>query len=101
MSLRKRYWLKNSIRTKPISAIYVDGDSKQYMVKRFLVETSTADKEFGFISETIGSRLVVATTSETPEVELEVVKGKDKEKSQRNYKPGRCYRCKRMESAWQ
>src|SRR5688572_23376319 len=66
---------------KPVSAVYVDGESKQYMVKRFLVETSTVDKEFGFISETIGSRLVAATTSETPEVELEVVKGKDKGKS--------------------
>jgi topoisomerase IV subunit A len=65
---------------KPVSAVYVDGESKQYMVKRFMVETSTVDKEFGFISETIGSRLVAATTSETPEVELEVVKGKDKEK---------------------
>ena len=49
---------------KPVSAVYVDGESKQYMVKRFLVETSTVDKEFGFISETIGSRLVAATTSE-------------------------------------
>jgi topoisomerase-4 subunit A len=66
---------------KPVSAVYVDGDSKQYMVKRFLIETSTVDKEFGFISETIGSRLVAATTSDTPEVEIEVVKGKDKEKS--------------------
>ncbi|WP_276373880.1 DNA gyrase/topoisomerase IV subunit A [Chryseolinea sp. H1M3-3] len=66
---------------KPVSAIYVDGESKQYMVKRFLIETITQDKEFGFISETIGSRLVLATTSETPEVELEVVKGKDKGKS--------------------
>ena len=66
---------------KPVSAVYVDGDSKQYMVKRFIIETSTLDKEFGFISETIGSRLVAATTSETPEVELEVVKGKDKEKN--------------------
>jgi topoisomerase-4 subunit A len=66
---------------KPVSAVYVDGDSKQYMVKRFMIETSTIDKEFGFISETIGSRLVAATTSETPEVEVEVVKGKDKEKS--------------------
>ena len=65
---------------KPISAIYVDGESKQYMVKRFMIETSTADKEFGFISESIGSRLVLVTTSETPEVEMEVVKGKDKEK---------------------
>ncbi len=66
---------------KPVSAIYVDGESKQYMVKRFLIETSTQDKEFGFISETIGSRLVLATTSDTPEVALEVVKGKDKEKN--------------------
>jgi topoisomerase IV subunit A len=66
---------------KIVSAVYVDGESKQYMVKRFLIETSTADKEFGFISEGIGSRLVAVTTSETPEVEVEEVKGKDKGKS--------------------
>lgn len=65
---------------KPVSAVYVDGESKQYMVKRFMIETSTADKEFGFISEGIGSRLVVVTTSETPEIELEVIKAKDKPK---------------------
>jgi topoisomerase IV subunit A len=65
---------------RAISAVYVDGDSKQYMVKRFIIETSTADKEFVFISETIGSRLVAVTTSETPEVEIEVSKGKDKPK---------------------
>jgi topoisomerase IV subunit A len=66
---------------KVISAVYVDGDTKQYMVKRFLIETITADKEFGFISEGIGSRLLVVTTSETPEIEMEEVKGKDKGKS--------------------
>jgi topoisomerase IV subunit A len=66
---------------KPISAIYIDGESKQYMVKRFLIETSTADKEFGFISEAIGSRLVLVTTADTPEVDLELIKGKGKEKS--------------------
>lgn len=65
---------------KPISAVYIDGESKQYMVKRFLIETSTPDKEFGFISESIGSRLVVITTSETPEVEMDLVKGASKEK---------------------
>lgn len=63
---------------KVVSAVYVDGQSKQYMVKRFMIETSTLDKEFGFISETIGSRLVVVSTAESPEVEVEVVKGKDK-----------------------
>jgi topoisomerase-4 subunit A len=66
---------------KPVSAIYVDGDSKQYFVKRFMIETSTPDKDFPFISEAIGSRLVVVTTSETPEVELELIKGKDKKKA--------------------
>src|SRR5690606_18122536 len=58
----------------------VDGESKQFMVKRFMIETNTPDKEFGFISEGIGSRLVVATTSETPEVEVELIKNKDKGK---------------------
>jgi topoisomerase-4 subunit A len=65
---------------KAISAVYVDGESKQYMVKRFMIETSTADKEFGFISEGIGSRLVVVSTQESPEVEIEVQKAKDKPK---------------------
>jgi topoisomerase-4 subunit A len=65
---------------RPVSAVYVDGESKQYMVKRFMIETSTLDKEFGFISEGIGSRLIVVTTSETPEIEMEVQKAKDKPK---------------------
>jgi len=64
---------------KLVSAVYIDGESKQYMVKRFLIETSTLDKEFGFISEGIGSRLVLVTTSETPEIEVEVNR-KDKGK---------------------
>lgn len=65
---------------KIISAVYWDGESKQHFVKRFQIETNTLDKEFNFISESIGSRLEFATTSETPEVELEVVKGKGKDK---------------------
>ena len=65
---------------KVVSAIYVDGESKQYMVKRFMIETSTMDKEFGFISEGIGSRLAVISTAESPEVEIEVQKAKDKPK---------------------
>jgi topoisomerase-4 subunit A len=63
---------------KPIGAVYVDGETKQYMVKRFLIETSTSDKEFVFISEAVGSRLVAVTTAESPELEIELIKGKDK-----------------------
>ena len=65
---------------KAISAVYVDGDSKQYFVKRFQIETNTLDKEFGFISEGIGSRLEYVTTSDTPEIEVELIKGKGKDK---------------------
>lgn len=65
---------------KAISAVYIDGESKQYFVKRFKIETNTNDKEFGFISEAIGSRLEYVTTSDTPEVEVEVVRGKSKDK---------------------
>ena len=65
---------------KAISAVYWDGESKQHFVKRFLIETNSLDKEFGFISESIGSRLEYVTTSDEPEVELEVVKGKGKDK---------------------
>lgn len=65
---------------KVISAVYVDGESKQHFVKRFQIETNTPDKEFGFISEAIGSRLEWVTTSDTPEIEIDLVKGKGKEK---------------------
>jgi len=65
---------------KAISAIYVDGESKQHFVKRFLVETQTVDKEFVFISEAIGSRLELATGKPNMEVEIELSKGKSKEK---------------------
>ncbi|MBS1489262.1 MAG: DNA gyrase/topoisomerase IV subunit A [Bacteroidetes bacterium] len=65
---------------KIISAVYFDGESKQYFVKRFLIETTTPDKDFNFISEGIGSRLEFAATSDNPEIEIEVVKGKGKDK---------------------
>jgi topoisomerase-4 subunit A len=54
--------------------------SKQHLVKRFKIETTTPDKDFNFISEGIGSRLEYATTAESPEIEMDVVKGKSKEK---------------------
>ena len=65
---------------KVISAIYWDGESKQHFVKRFLLETTTLDKDFNFISESIGSRLEYVSTVEEPEVVVEILKGKGKEK---------------------
>ncbi len=65
---------------KVISAVYVDGESKQHFVKRFKIETNTPDKDFNFISESIGSRVVIVTTSDNPEAEIEIVKGKGKDR---------------------
>src|SRR6185369_3473868 len=65
---------------KVISAVYWDGESKQHFVKRFQIETTTPDKEFNFITEGIGSRLEFVTTSDNPEIEIELVKGKGKDK---------------------
>lgn len=46
-----------------ISAIYYDGKSKYQYVKRFLIETTTLDKRFNFISEEKGSKLTMASTA--------------------------------------
>ncbi|MGB3948694.1 MAG: DNA gyrase/topoisomerase IV subunit A [Bacteroidia bacterium] len=62
---------------KALSAIYLDGETKTYFVKRFMVESS--DKKVLFISESEGSRLELVTSEATPIVELKFSKVKDKE----------------------
>jgi topoisomerase IV subunit A len=59
---------------RPVSCIYQDGASKIYFVKRFQIETTTIDKKFCFISEAKGSNLLLATTENQPEVEIEFVR---------------------------
>nr|MDQ3394458.1 DNA gyrase/topoisomerase IV subunit A [Bacteroidota bacterium] len=65
---------------KVISTIYYDGESKNYFVKRFKVETSTIGKKFLFISEAKSSKLTVASTDRQPQVEIEYGKAGTKEK---------------------
>jgi topoisomerase-4 subunit A len=62
---------------KPLTAIYLDGESKTYFVKRFMVEST--DKKVLFISEAEGSRIEIVTTEALPVVELKYSKVKDKE----------------------
>jgi topoisomerase-4 subunit A len=62
---------------KPVSAVYWDGESKTYFVKRFLVEPS--DKKILFISDAEGSRLEIITTDAMPVLELKFNKVKDRE----------------------
>lgn len=54
--------------TKPISAIYYDGDKKRYYVKRFVIENE--NKEELFISEHEGSQLEIVSTDYKPVAEI-------------------------------
>jgi len=59
-----------------ISCVYYHGGKKKYYVKRFLVETTTLDTKYKFISEEPGSKLEIATTMENPVIEFTFTKGK-------------------------
>lgn len=61
-----------------VSAVYYDAELDNFFVKRFKIETQTTDKPFTFISESKGSKLIVATTKPEPELEIEYLKGRPK-----------------------
>jgi len=63
-----------------ISAVHYDGESKNFYIKRFQVETTSINKQFGFISDSAGSKLVVVSTDANPFIAIDYVKGKGKEK---------------------
>ncbi len=64
---------------KVISAIYYDGATKTHFVKRFLIETTTVNKRFNFISDHKQSYLKVVTTDSQAQVIVTVMKGKEEE----------------------
>ncbi len=72
--------IRKFVAEQPLTAVHYDGESKNYLVKRFLIETTTQDKKFGFISESPGSKLIVASLSNNPVVEINLIKGKGKNK---------------------
>ena len=63
---------------KPLSAIYLDGDKKQYYIKRFLVEG--ADKKTLFITEHENSVLETLSSDWMPQFQINFSKVKGKEK---------------------
>ncbi|AFL85450.1 type IIA topoisomerase (DNA gyrase/topo II, topoisomerase IV), A subunit [Belliella baltica DSM 15883] len=67
---------------KVISAIYYDGISKTYFVKRFLIETSTINKKFNFISDHKQSYLKLVSTEKQPQVKAKIQKGKEQEENE-------------------
>ena len=55
-----------------LSAVYLEGETKTHYVKRFRIETSTVSKRFGFLPETKGTKLLVATAGPAPRLEVKV-----------------------------
>ena len=64
---------------KPLSAIYLDGDKKQYYIKRFLAEGG--DKKTLFITEHENSVLETLSSDWMPQFQINFSKVKGKEKS--------------------
>lgn len=64
---------------KVIGAVYFDGASKGFFVKRFLIETTTLNKRFNFISEHKQSYLKLVTTDAQAQVSVTLIKGKVEE----------------------
>ncbi|MFZ9755990.1 MAG: DNA gyrase/topoisomerase IV subunit A, partial [Bacteroidia bacterium] len=77
------YSIQRYFSDQPIQCVYLDGGSKREYVKRFLIETSTLGKRFGFISEDKGSKLMVLSTAQPALVELstELKKGEVKKET--------------------
>ncbi|OJV25562.1 MAG: DNA topoisomerase IV [Bacteroidetes bacterium 37-13] len=65
---------------KVYSAVYFDGNSKNWYVKRFLVEMKTEKTKSSIISDHKDSKLAVFSSAANPIVKFNFVKGKSKEK---------------------
>ncbi|MBP6618687.1 MAG: DNA gyrase/topoisomerase IV subunit A [Leadbetterella sp.] len=64
---------------RAISCIYYDGDQKNYHIKRFLIETSTLDKKFMFITDHNRSELLMASFEKRPRIEIQFKKQRKSE----------------------
>ena len=58
-----------------ITAVYVDNDKKQYIVKRFKIETTTLKSKFFFIKEGDGNYVEAVTTDAEPILAVQSGKG--------------------------
>jgi len=66
-----------------LTAIYLDGDSKNSYIKKFKIETTTVAKKFVFISESKGSKLLFVSSKS--DVILSVDEKKKRSKVTRKY----------------
>lgn len=57
-----------------VTAIYYDGESRIYYIKRFQIETTTMDKKFAFLTEHNRTELLGISYDDLPRAELKVKK---------------------------
>ena len=60
---------------KIVTAVYADIEKKQFMVKRFKIETTTLKNKFMFIKEGDGNYVEAVTTSEEPVLAMQQGRG--------------------------
>lgn len=65
-----------------ISAVYWDGGSKNFFVKRFLIETTTINKKFNIVTDHKQSYLKLISTEGQPQVKVKLQKGKEVEEQE-------------------
>ncbi len=58
-----------------VTAVYVDMEKKQFMVKRFKIETTTLKNKFSFIKEGEGNYVEAVTTMEDPILAMQQGRG--------------------------
>jgi len=63
-----------------INVVYFDGDSKNYLVKRFKIEATVPDKKYRFITEHPQSKVVIISFRKTANIKFTILKGKTKDK---------------------
>lgn len=64
----KIIWIGKLVEDQPISAVYFEGEKGMTMVKRFVIETSTTDQKFNFLTEHRSTKLFYATGVAQPKI---------------------------------
>lgn len=63
-----------------VTLIHQDGKTKNHFIKRFQIETNSTNKKYSLISDTTGSKLIGVSVHPNPEIKMDLLKGKTKEK---------------------
>ena len=85
LDLTKKYDVNNILdigqyhENTVVSAVYFEGDKGWTMVKRFRIETSTADQKFSYLPDTAGTKLYFVSLETHPHVRYTYAVGKTKE----------------------